>query len=71
MRPGTSFHIITFFAFKQDAKIAAVKSDPSLPKVVVLFSDVDPMKPCVTTIPYFRFLQADFSTYSQLIFAFL
>ena len=43
--PSTSFHIITYSAFKTFAKTAAVKSDPSLPNVVVKFSEVQPIKP--------------------------
>ena len=62
---------MTFLAFKQYAKIAAVKSEPSLPKVVVLFSDVEPINPCVTTIPLFKFLQANLMVSFQCIFAFL
>src|SRR5690606_2386639 len=51
--PGTSFQIVTEAAFKQYAKIPAVKSDPSRPNVVVNNSGVCPKKPCVIAIVCF------------------
>ena len=33
--PGTSFQMVTELASRQYAKMAALKSDPSLPRVVV------------------------------------
>ena len=54
--PGTSFHIVTDLAFKAYAKIAAEKSEPSLPNVVVLLFESLPIKPCVIVI---KFLSTD------------
>ena len=48
--PGTSFQITSSFDLTTLAIRAAVKSDPSLPKVVVKFSDVQPIKPWVIKI---------------------
>ena len=49
INPGTSFQILTSLALRIFARIAAVKSEPSLPSVVVFPVESDPMNPSVNT----------------------